>query len=252
MNPSPPAAVFKTESSRPNAAKRTPVSKGQPMSERTISDFDRSARGFGVPFASCYAYSPRGVGAASVASRQLCLRVKNTDPEWLPRYVECLRDRGNAFEVCADIFRHDALLVPVPSWKPTADTEVWGASCLVTVLREMGIPGVAWKGLSRTRPLWKSSAAWPAERPTVKDHHDSLAVGHLSTPPARIVLVDDVITRGRTLLGAAVRLRERFPVIEIHAFALLRTLSPGEEVERLLMPCSGRIAWTGRDARRTP
>jgi hypothetical protein len=46
--------------------------------------------------------------------------------------------------------------------------------------------------------------------------------------PGRFLLVDDVVTRGATFLGAASRLRESFPDTEIRAFALVRTESQGE------------------------
>jgi phosphoribosylpyrophosphate synthetase len=68
----------------------------------------------------------------------------------------------------------------------------------------------------------------------------------------RLTLVDDVVTRGRTLLAAAARLHEAFPVAEIRAFALLRTLAQHEELCRLLEPYEGEVRWIFGDARRTP
>ena len=68
----------------------------------------------------------------------------------------------------------------------------------------------------------------------------------------KLTLIDDVITRGRTLLAAAGRLREAFPRAEIRAFALLRTLGPSETLRQVLDPCEGEIRWTSGDARRCP
>ena len=69
---------------------------------------------------------------------------------------------------------------------------------------------------------------------------------------ASVVLIDDVVTKGRTLLAAATRLQEAFPEADIRAFALLRTqgLIPG--VQRLLDPCKGEIRWKAGDAHRNP
>ena len=67
-----------------------------------------------------------------------------------------------------------------------------------------------------------------------------------------MVLIDDVITKGRTLLAAAARLREAFPETEIRAFALLRTMGFIPGVQRLLDPCTGEIRWNAGDAHRNP
>jgi orotate phosphoribosyltransferase len=70
--------------------------------------------------------------------------------------------------------------------------------------------------------------------------------------PRRIVLVDDVVTKGRTLLAAAARMRDAFPDVDIRAFALVRTMGLVSGVARLLDPCVGEIRWEGGDAYRTP
>jgi hypothetical protein len=91
------------------------------------------------------------------------------------------------------------------------------------------------------------------KRPTVAAHYASFG---LQSPPEQapvsILLVDDVITKGRTLLAAATRVQEAFPGTPIRAFALLRTLGMVAEVERLLDPCVGRIRWRAGDAHRAP
>jgi len=48
--------------------------------------------------------------------------------------------------------------------------------------------------------------------------------------PASIVLIDDILTRGHTFLGAAWRLHEAFPETKIVAFAAMRTISKEKEL----------------------
>jgi hypoxanthine phosphoribosyltransferase len=67
-----------------------------------------------------------------------------------------------------------------------------------------------------------------------------------------VLLVDDVVTKGRTLLAAATRIHEAFPDAEVRAFALLRTVGFEPEVDRLLRPCVGAIRWRRGDAHRYP
>jgi adenine/guanine phosphoribosyltransferase-like PRPP-binding protein len=90
------------------------------------------------------------------------------------------------------------------------------------------------------------------ERPTVQQHYQSFAVIPSSKPAKKIVLVDDVITKGRTLAAAAMRVQDAFPDAEVRAFALVRTMGFVLDVPRLFDPCQGEVRWNGEDAYRTP
>ncbi len=70
--------------------------------------------------------------------------------------------------------------------------------------------------------------------------------------PEQLVLIDDVVTKGRTLLAAAARVHEALPDADIRAFALLRTMGWVQGVDRLLDPCVGEIRWRAGDAYRNP
>jgi hypothetical protein len=69
---------------------------------------------------------------------------------------------------------------------------------------------------------------------------------------SHLILIDDVVTKGRTLLAAALRLRELFPRADVRGFALLRTMGYSPVFDQLLMPCTGKIEWACGDARRSP
>lgn len=58
-----------------------------------------------------------------------------------------------------------------------------------------------------------------------------------------IVLIDDIVTRGATLLGAANRLHDVFPAARIRAFAAMRTSSDPSEFRALYEPCVGTITY---------
>jgi len=55
-----------------------------------------------------------------------------------------------------------------------------------------------------------------------------------------ILIVDDIVTRGATLLGAANRLRESYPGVPIKAFAAIRTVSTPSDFRDLIQP----LRWT--------
>ena len=68
----------------------------------------------------------------------------------------------------------------------------------------------------------------------------------------RILVVDDIVTKGATLLAGASRIAEAFPEADVHAFALIRTLGLVPDVERMIDLTVGQIAWDGVDVHRSP
>jgi predicted amidophosphoribosyltransferase len=144
------------------------------------------------------------------------------------------------------------VLVPIPGSASSAARCVSVAEHLAMALIEEGLGQSIWNGLHRIRSVRKSATAVPGSRPTVGNHYDSFAIAPIQPLPTEVVLIDDVVTKGRTLLAAAARLKEAFPNTEVRAFALLRTMGLIEGVEQLLDPCVGEIRWWAGDAHRNP
>lgn len=151
----------------------------------------------------------------------------------------------------ADVFGADVTFVPIPSSNPSAN-RVWAAESLALALHGVRLGGCVWRGLQRRFPVRKSATALNADRPTLQQHCDSFSVLDFREAPRRIVLVDDVITKGRTLLAAAAKLQAALPHTDIRAFALVRTMGFLPGVTRFLEPCQGVVKWAGGDARRDP
>jgi hypothetical protein len=141
-------------------------------------------------------------------------------------------------------------LVPVPGSARTTDAP-WPALILALALRDVGLGSRVWIGLRRVSPVRKSATAPARGRPTVQQHYESFCVDTSVITNPRLVLVDDVITKGRTLLGAAARLQSALPQADLRAFALIRTVGL-RPVEHLLDVCQGVVRWAGGDARREP
>jgi hypothetical protein len=156
----------------------------------------------------------------------------------------------------ARLFEKPTILVPVPGSAPSLAP--WAAERLAFALHSVGLGNGLWAGIRRIFPVRKSATALTADRPSVQQHYDSFAVtlpersNAVKGTPPRFVLVDDVITKGRTLFAAGVRLQEAFPHADIRAFALVRTMGFLPNLNHLSEPCEGVIRWCGGDARREP
>ena len=220
-----------------------------------------------LPFASCFAYLPGGRGPVCEEGRSLCAHLKSADRDWLPRLVAQVWLETLGHGRFAQAFGSGAVLVPVPGSAAT-QRACWVAERLAWCLREFGLAAEVWPILQRRSAVRKSAFAVAGERPSVLEHYASYVVdrtlsgrespglGRLVSAAAgnglRLTLVDDVITRGRTLLAAAGRVREAFPGASIRAFALLRTLGPHDVLRQVLDPCEGEVRWAFGDARRFP
>lgn len=205
-----------------------------------------------ITYASCYVYSPTGAGAVCARSRLLRALLKSGDAAFMLKYALRVRQQAEASAALAGYFSGSDVLIPVPGCGPSLGGGLWTAEHLSFALVNAGLGGVAWSGLRRVRAVPKSASAAPGDRPTVSLHYESFVVERPPVSPDRIVLIDDVVTKGRTLLAAASRVREAFPSAQIQTFALVRTMGLISGINRLLDPCKGQICWRYGDAHRRP
>jgi hypothetical protein len=204
-------------------------------------------------FASCYVYSPRGEGRLCEHSRLLRSLVKEADARFMEKYVLRVQQQVRAGSMALrGFFGPDDVLVPVPGSTPQSPDRAWAADRLAKALVGEGLGRVAWPGLRRTCKVRKSAYALIGARPSVWRHYESFALADSPMRLNNIVLIDDIVTKGRTLMAAAARVRETFPEARIRAFALVRTMGLDAEMRALLQPCRGEIRWLGNDAYRRP
>lgn len=135
----------------------------------------------------------------------------------------------------------EAVLVPVPRSSLSKPGALWPSLEVCNALRARGIGVRVLTALRREKPVPKAAWADTRDRPDALTHCDSLAVDAPLALPGAVVLVDDVVTRGAALLGAAWRLDAARAGIDVRAFALIRTVSDAEDFVKILDPRAGSI-----------
>lgn len=202
-----------------------------------------------LPFAALLTYSPRGQSEISLRSRRVRDAIKAARHDILERGVQKLRELGGM----EPFLGADVVLVPAPRSAPIRDaTTLWPAQRICTQLVAGRLGREVLPCLTRTVAVPKSAFAASGERPDVSQHFESMAVEGLLVRAKRITIVDDVITKGATLLAAASRVQEAFPEAEVRAFALLRTMGLVEEIDQIVDPCVGTITLVRGDSVRHP
>jgi predicted amidophosphoribosyltransferase len=169
------------------------------------------------------------------------------------KYAMRVRQQAADAPPLAAFFESADVLIPVPGCVPREAGSASVTERLAAAFVQEGLGRAAWAGLRRIQAVHKSATSIRGRRPSVKKHYDTLAVDSLDAVAdcGQFVLVDDVVTKGRTLFAAAMRLHEAFPLARIRGFALLRTMG-FQQIGRLLEPCVGEIAFRAGDAHRRP
>jgi len=148
----------------------------------------------------------------------------------------------------ADFFKVNPVLVPTPSSSLTKANTLWVPQRLAIALVNNGLGKKVSSCLQRTTPLGQSHKKLNADRPKPHEHYNSMSVQKELSEPDEILLIDDIITKGSTLLGAANKLADAYPKANIRAFTAMKTISRSRDFRKIYDPCIGKIKLRGDDA----
>lgn len=177
---------------------------------------------FRVPYATFADYSPKGTSAPSVKSQKACIALKQAKPDVLEAIATALQ-QPEAINAFSDFFGPNVTLVPAPRSSPLGEGHLWPGLMIAQKLVEAGLAQNVLPCLKRIEPVPKSHLQVSGQRPDVQKHYDTMMVEPQLLQPAKIILIDDVISIGRTVFAGAMRLQEAFPNTEIRVFGILRT-----------------------------
>lgn len=210
-----------------------------------------------VRFGSFLVYAPRGTSAVSLRAQQFVRALKEERPIGVPPQspsdyaVRRLADELST-SLLRDLFRDAPLLVPVPRSSRSVEGGIWPALNIANALVRYGIGAALLPCLTRVNAVPKSAFAAAGTRPKPSEHYESIEGTRMVTDRPWLCLIDDVITKGATLLGAATRLQKTFPQANVSAFALVRTLGFVDDIEKIVEPAVGTVTLRGDEAFREP
>ena len=105
-----------------------------------------------------------------------------------------------------EIFDRVPLLVPVHRSSLRVEGGIWPALNIASALARAGVGCGVLTALERIAPIAKSAFAARGSRPRPIDHYETIRATRLVTDRPELCLVDDVVTKGSTLIAAASRL----------------------------------------------
>lgn len=180
------------------------------------------------------------------------LWIKRGSPRYLERIGALCADSAVA-ERLGDAFGPDAVLVPVPRSQPLEPGALWPALRIAEELARHGLAREVRPLLVRKEAIVKSALQrTAASRPQPLDHARTIHLeGALPFGLQRIVLVDDVVTRGATFVGCAAVIAAALPDSNIRGFAAVRTMSD-QEIDTMLAPVCGSISFKRSRLHREP
>jgi len=133
--------------------------------------------------------------------------------------------RDDALDVRNQIFNGTVGLVPVPGHSILYKFAALQSLQIAKSLMNVGLSSTIYNLIERTTTIRRSSFQITEERPTVEEHIETLEVFPQLINQETLVLVDDIVTKGTTLVACAQMLSKIYPEKEIKFFAAMRTTS---------------------------
>ena len=203
-----------------------------------------------LDFGSFLTYTPRGTSDKALNARDFMLPLKqegfvedSTDGKTKPMsqwVAERIQQKLQTLPF-RHFFQSNPILVPIPKSSLMQSGSLWVPQRISVALVKAGLGSEVQELITRFRAVKKAATSSPENRPLPRDHYNSLRVREFLKEPDELLLIDDVITRGSTFIGAANRLAEAFPSATIRAFAVMRTQSNSNNFCQLIDPCIGNI-----------
>ncbi|MCW4002679.1 MAG: hypothetical protein NWE95_02035 [Candidatus Bathyarchaeota archaeon] len=168
-----------------------------------------------LEFGALLSYSPHGTNQKAEHSKNVMIALKRDQyvgkpPILMSEWIAKTLQQKMAELPFASFFKPNTVLVPAPKSSLMKPDTLWVPQRIATALVSAGIGKQVELCLVRTKAVPKAASSSPNQRPTAQQHYESISVQSSLIKPENIVLIDDIVTRGATLVGCANRLIEAF------------------------------------------
>lgn len=188
-------------------------------------------------------YSARGMSDSAKKSRIIMGKCKNGDETFNIHLANRIEQEGKSS------FFDNATLIPVPRSTPMNDpNSTYPTKTIAETLVKNGLGKNFLVCLERIKSIPKSSSQYHAStRNKISDHLGSIDVIPALIDTPTIILIDDVLTLGRTSMACAMKLKSVYPDKEIKIFCPFRTR--GNDTGVLLDIKEGEMEFVNNDVR---
>lgn len=188
-------------------------------------------------------YSARGTSDYAKQSRVIMGKCKNGDATFNLHLANRIKQEGKSS------FFDNATLIPIPRSTPMNDpNSTYPTKTIAETLVRNGLGINILVCLERFKAIPKSSSQYHAStRNKISDHLDSINVVPTLIDTSTIILIDDVLTLGRTSMACVIKLKQTFPDKEIKIFCPFRTR--GNDTNVLLDVKEGEMELINNDVR---
>lgn len=191
-----------------------------------------------------FEYGKKGDRSSVEHSNKMVSNLKACRVGFLDGYLKEIKSehKGNQLE---SHISSSSILIPIPKSAPLLiPTAQWPAREICKVLLQNGFGGDALALIKRERAVPKAAFQKSSEaRPSVQIHLESLSIDKsvkpLNSLVEDIVLVDDVVTQGRTAMACYQLIMEEFKSASIKLFCPFRTVM--NEIDQWDKPKMGVI-----------
>jgi hypothetical protein len=187
---------------------------------------------------SLFQSGKNGVKEEVELARRIVLNVKACRIGFLNRFYNEIMTNEDK-ELLREFISPKSVLIPLPKSAPLVDGAQWPPREICRFFMSKGYGDSVFPLLHRVKKVPKAAFQVNAEeRPTVQQHFESIKIVAGQFFPAgisEIILVDDVVTQGRTGYACFQRISNEFPDLPIKLFSLVRTTT-FHEITKCVLP----------------
>lgn len=203
-----------------------------------------------LDFGSFLIWSPRGTSEYAQRSRKLTNAFKYWREDIARAVIERLADNFDDTPL-QDFLGDTVTLVPAPRSAPLVEGALWPARNICDELVRVGLGLETLPLLVRTQAIRKAQFSGH-NRPKASEHYATIDVNPDLISGDRITVVDDVVTKGTTLIAFASRLADVYPGTDIRGFAITRTMGLVSDIDKTIDSVIGEIALVFDEGDRRP